>query len=125
MTIGACSDPLTTTVDSMAADAELELDIREIEGGVRIAVRAQPGASRRGVVGAFRRAVKVAVHAAPEKGAANKEIVAVLAKTLGVSRSRVRLVSGETARDKVVAVEDLSLLEARDRLRRALAGESP
>ncbi|MEQ8767611.1 MAG: DUF167 domain-containing protein [Planctomycetota bacterium] len=99
---------------STAAD---DLDIREQPGGSRLAVRAQPGAARSDIVGQFRSALKVAVHAPPEKGAANKEIVAVLAKRLSVSRSSVTIVQGETSRDKLVAIDGLSPPELLARLR--------
>lgn len=46
----------------------------------------------------------VAVSAAPEKGRANAAIVAGIAAHFGVARSRVRLVSGATAKQKVFEI---------------------
>jgi hypothetical protein len=46
----------------------------------------------------------VRLGAQPEKGKANRELVDLLSRELGVSRSLVRLVSGESARHKVVSV---------------------
>ena len=49
-------------------------------------------------------ALKVKVAAVPEKGKANAAAVALLAKALGVPKSAIRLVAGETARSKVVEI---------------------
>ena len=49
--------------------------------------------------------------APPERGRANDALVELLATTLRVDRTRVRLVEGATSRDKVVEVEGLTLDE--------------
>jgi uncharacterized protein (TIGR00251 family) len=80
----------------------------ETRDGIRIAVRAQPKASRDAIEGTRaapdgeRLAIKVT--AAADRGRANAAVTAVLAKALGVPPSSVTVVSGETARDKVIAV---------------------
>ena len=48
------------------------------------------------------------LHSPPVDGAANEELVAFLAKTLGVSRRAVRIVSGQSSRGKTVEVEGVS-----------------
>lgn len=80
------------------------------DGAIQFAVRVSPRASRKGVEGIVREAdgaklLKVAVNAPPEDGKANKEVLALLAKTMGIAKSRLSLVSGETARKKVVRLE--------------------
>ncbi len=72
--------------------------------GVVIGVRVSAGASRDRVLGEHAGALKVSVAAAPERGKANKAVCALVAKTLGLSRAQVRLVSGETSRDKKLLV---------------------
>ena len=49
-------------------------------------------------------ALKVRVRAVPDKGAANAAVTATVADWLGVPKSTVTLVSGSTARIKVVAI---------------------
>jgi uncharacterized protein (TIGR00251 family) len=49
---------------------------------------------------------KVKVTAAPEKGKANRALCEFIAEKLGVAKSRVRVVSGETSRDKRIRVDD-------------------
>lgn len=73
---------------------------------VRIAVRVKPGASRARVGGTYGEdALVIAVNAPPVDGAANEAVVAALAEALGVRPRMVRLVSGQSARTKVLAVE--------------------
>jgi len=65
-----------------------------------IAVRAQPGAKKNGITGEHDGALNVSVTQAPEKGKANKAIVEVLAKQLGLKKSQVSLLSGQTTQQK-------------------------
>ena len=90
--------------------------------GVQFPVRAQPKASRNTVVGVQGDRLKVAVTAAPSGGKANRAIERVLAKALGVRSSAVEVVSGRTARDKLIRVAGLSVKEAERRLGDVLAG---
>ena len=81
----------------------------EDRGGMaRFAVRALPRASRTELAGAYGEAVRVRLAAAPVEGAANAELIAFLAKKLGVPKSAVRIVQGERGRDKVVEVDGVS-----------------
>jgi len=48
---------------------------------------------------------KVWVCAAPERGKANEEVRRVLAEALGVKRSAIRIVSGETSSKKTVEAD--------------------
>ncbi len=79
---------------------------------MRLAVRVTPKGGRDAVDGwavdaAGRPHLKVRVSAAPSDGEANAAVVALLAKTLKVPRSTVRLVGGETARLKMLEIADL------------------
>jgi uncharacterized protein (TIGR00251 family) len=49
---------------------------------------------------------KVKVAAAPEKGKANRALCEFLAEKLGVAKSRVRIVAGETSHVKRIHVDD-------------------
>jgi uncharacterized protein len=53
--------------------------------------------------------LKVAVHAAPEKGKANAAIIEVLAEKLGLKRSQIHLISGETTPKKTVLIEGVTV----------------
>lgn len=73
------------------------------EPGAEIAVRVTPKAARARLViegGTIRADVTVP----PEDGKANAAVQALLAKALGIAKSRLVLVRGRTARDKVFRV---------------------
>ena len=67
----------------------------------RLAVRVTPNA-KRDMVTIEEGHVKIRVTVVPEDGKANKAVIALLAKTLGVSKSSLSIIRGETARDKLI-----------------------
>ncbi|NIN65085.1 MAG: YggU family protein [Anaerolineae bacterium] len=70
-------------------------------------VRVVPRASSNVIVGMDGEMLKVKVTASPKKGEANHALVKLLAKVLGVRKNQVEILSGHTARRKVVRVEGL------------------
>ncbi|WP_367178115.1 DUF167 family protein [Glycocaulis sp.] len=60
--------------------------------------------------------LKIRVRAVPDKGAANAAVLKLLAKSLGVSKSALELISGHTARIKAVRVTGLASDEVGARL---------
>ena len=92
--------------------------ITERDGGVRFAVRVQPRGSRNAIEGVHGDALKVRLTAPPMAGAANEALVALLADALGVSRRAVRVISGTSARAKVVEVDGIR----RDAVERLASG---
>ena len=96
------------------------------DGWVRFEVHARPRASRSRITAVREGALVVSLAAPPVDGAANEELVAVLADALGVPRRAVVLARGETSKTKLVDVQlagDLTEAEVRRRLE-AGAGES-
>jgi uncharacterized protein (TIGR00251 family) len=81
-------------------------------------IRVTPRA-RRNALGPMEEGVlAVRLSAPPVEGAANKALIAFLAEAFGVSRSAVRVESGERSRHKRVRVSDLTLEEVVHRLAR-------
>jgi hypothetical protein len=70
----------------------------------RILVRVRAGARRDEVAGVVEGAVVVFVSAPAHDGRANRATLRLLAKRLGVARSRLRILRGERSRDKLVEV---------------------
>ena len=78
-----------------------------------LSLRVTPNAGRDIIDGAEARddgstVLRIRVKAVPDKGKANAAVTAFLAKSLGIPKSSVTLVSGETARLKTVLVADAS-----------------
>jgi uncharacterized protein len=92
--------------------------------GAILLVRAQPGARRNEVRGVQDGALKVCVTQAPEKGKANKAIVEVLANWLGLRKSQIELIAGETALQKKFLVREAKLEDLAELINAKLA-ENP
>jgi len=86
------------------------------DGDVLLTVRVQPRASRTEIAGEIDGAVKIRLASPPVDGAANRALVAFLAKRLGRPKAAVRIERGERARLKVVRVSGLEPEEALARL---------
>jgi len=84
----------------------------------RITIRAHPRAKRSAVAGKLGDAWKLDLAAPPAEGRATEECVRFLAELAGVPRSRGRVVSGATARTKIVEVEGVTQAELDARLAR-------
>jgi uncharacterized protein (TIGR00251 family) len=89
----------------------------------RLRLRVAPGAARAEVVGRHGEAWKVRVVAAPEDGRANDAVVRLLAEALGVRSDAVTLVSGHSARDKIVELVGLGPDQTERRLESAARKE--
>jgi uncharacterized protein (TIGR00251 family) len=85
------------------------------EGSI-LPVRAHAGARRNELGGEHGGALRIAVTQAPERGKANKAIAALLAESLGVRKSQVELLSGETSSQKRFLVRGLTPKELLSRL---------
>lgn len=78
--------------------------IRATPSGARLRVHVQPRASRTEVVGLHGDAVKVRVAAPPVEGAANDEVIRLIAGLLGIPKRDVRVVAGATDRRKQLEI---------------------
>ncbi len=85
-------------------------------GSTRLRLRVVPGARTPGVVGRYGEGWKVRVAAAPERGAANAAVVALLSGVLDLPRDNVTLVAGQTGRDKILEFRGISAGELEHRL---------
>lgn len=72
--------------------------------GAEFAVRVTPGASRSAIT-LDEGVMRVSVTALPEDGRANAAVQALLAKALGVAKTRLTLIRGAKSRDKVFRLE--------------------
>lgn len=84
--------------------------------GVRLTVKVQPRSNRNQVVGVEGDALKVKIAAPPVDGEANRALLAFLAEKLGVAKSRLRILSGESGRRKVIFIGGVDPAEVAKRL---------
>ena len=73
-----------------------------------IPIRVQPNAARNEIVGFADGILRVKIASPPVKGRANKELLDFLCQRLALSKDRVSIIKGHTARNKLVAIDGLS-----------------
>ncbi len=83
------------------------IDLETHPEGVILSVRAQPGSRQNGLRGFQNGALKVTVTQVAEKGKANKAIITVLSKSLGLRKSQLEMVSGNLTANKRVLVRGI------------------
>ena len=70
-----------------------------------LSLRVTPNASRDELLGWDEAgSLRVKVRAVPEDGKANKAVITLLAKTLGIRKDQIKLLSGEKSRNKVLSI---------------------
>ncbi|MFA7613724.1 MAG: DUF167 family protein [Candidatus Caldatribacteriota bacterium] len=73
--------------------------------GTLLRLYIQPGASKSNWDGIHGERIKLRIKAPPVDGAANEALVAFLAKSFGISKSKIQIIRGETSRQKDLLVE--------------------
>ncbi len=74
-------------------------------GGARLAIRCVPRGGVDRIEGVVDGSLRIRVAAPAVDGAANDALLRLLADELGVARGAIRLIAGETGRNKVVAID--------------------
>lgn len=82
--------------------------LKETPEGVVLPVKITPKSGRNQIVGWEGNELKIKIAAIPEDGAANKELIAYLARVLGVSKSNIQLVAGQSSRHKRLIIRTIS-----------------
>ena len=90
--------------------------LRESKQGVLILVRVQPRSHANGIAGAAKGVLRVQVSPAPVDGAANAEVIEILAKTLSCARNHFCFARGERSREKTICISGFSIEEIQSRL---------
>jgi uncharacterized protein (TIGR00251 family) len=84
------------------------IQLSENERGTTFTVRVVPRASRSEIAGVYEGALRVRIAAPPVEGAANSELVRLLAKKLRVPQNAVRIISGTGSKNKIVRVQGVT-----------------
>ncbi len=79
--------------------------IKETANGLAFSVYVQPRSSKLDIIGSHQQALKIKLTAPPVGGAANKQCLKVLAKTLELPKSTLTITSGQTSRRKQIRIE--------------------
>ena len=99
------------------------LSLKPHPDGTILPVRAQSGARRNEIRGQQEGLLKVCVTQSPEKGKANKAIVEVLSKSLGLKKSQIELIAGATSHQKRFLIRGVSFEELAARIAESSPGD--
>ncbi|HBY04341.1 MAG TPA: hypothetical protein DEH07_07345, partial [Desulfotomaculum sp.] len=94
------------------------LKLRHDGNDLIVKVYIQPRSAKNELAGYFQDALKIRLTAAPVEGEANEACRVFLAEKLGISKSRVKIISGLTNRHKQVKILGLTDSQFKDILSR-------
>ena len=90
--------------------------IKSVKEGCQIVVKVTPKASSNKIVGWEGQYLKIKIHALPEKGNANEELIRFLSEALHIAKSHIQLIQGSTSRIKRLLILNLSKEQLEQRL---------
>lgn len=80
------------------------IELSETNGKLIFSVRVVPSSSKSEIVGEMGGGLKIKLKAAPIDGAANRELIGLLAKIFAVSKNAVEIIGGQTSKSKMVKI---------------------
>jgi uncharacterized protein (TIGR00251 family) len=93
------------------------LKLTEKDGAVYFGVRVIVRASKSEIAGEHEGSVKVRIAVPPVDGAANAELIRLLAKEFGISKNRIEIAGGHRARSKQILIRGLNVADVNDVLK--------
>ena len=75
---------------------------------VGLHVRLTPNSRRNEITGFTGEVLNIKIAAPPVKGKANEELVTYLSRVLGVKKSNITIMKGQTSRNKIISIEGIS-----------------
>jgi uncharacterized protein (TIGR00251 family) len=76
----------------------------EKDRGLTFAVRIVPRASRSEIAGEYNGALRIRIAAPPVEGAANRELIRLLAKSFKLPQNAIEIISGAASKNKIVHI---------------------
>ena len=80
------------------------IEYSEQDGKLTFKVQVVPRASRSEIVGEHNGALRIRIAAPPVDSAANEDLIRTLARAMGVKRSAIEIISGQSSKRKQVRV---------------------
>ena len=84
------------------------INVTEKDGAVFFFVKVVPRSSKSEIAGELGGALKIKLKSPPIDGAANAELVKLLSKSFGASKSDVEIIGGQTSKSKHVKISNLT-----------------
>lgn len=81
-----------------------------------IKVKIVPGSSKNKIDGVYNNTLKISITAPPVEGKANKKCIAYLAKYFDVAKSKIKIISGQTSKNKLIKIYDINQSKFLDKI---------
>lgn len=78
-----------------------------------ISVYAKPNAKETKFLTIYNNALKISLHAVPEDGKANKELISYFSKIFNIPKNSITILKGETTQNKLVHIKNIKESEVR------------
>ena len=83
---------------------------------IKVKVKIVPGSSKNKIIGVYNNALKISIAAPPVEGKANKKCIAYLSKYFDVAKSKIEIILGQTGKNKLIKIYDISQEEFLDKI---------
>lgn len=103
----------------------MSIPITETKSGLMLKVRVLPRSSRTEASGIQDGALKLKITAPPVEGQANEACLRFLSETLGIRKSQITLVAGQTSKSKTFAISGVGRQKLEHRLAEILGAGKP
>lgn len=88
-----------------------KIPFRKTKNGITIEVKVEPRSSQKGIAGVMgNNVLKVKLTSPPVEGAANEQLIDLLAAELKVKRSQIKVLRGHSSKRKVVEITGVEAL---------------
>ena len=85
----------------------MEIPFQKSKKGITLKIKVEPRSSGKGIAGLIGDIIKIKLHAAPVGGAANEELIEVLSEEFGIKKRAIKIISGQSSRNKVIEIEGI------------------
>ena len=90
--------------------------LKIVGNDIVIKIKIVPASSKNKIVGVYNNALKIAITAPPVEGKANKKCITYLAKYFDVAKSKIEIISGQTSKNKLIKIYDISQKEILEKI---------
>lgn len=91
--------------------------LRQTRKGLEIRVRVNPNSSRESISYSESGGLAVKLKSPPVDGRANKELIRLISRILGIAPGKISLIRGGASREKTLLVEEVDEKDALDRFK--------
>jgi uncharacterized protein len=88
----------------------MDIPFQKSKKGITLKIKVEPRSSGKGISGLIGDIIKIKLHAPPVGGAANEELIEVLSEEFGIKKRAIKIISGQSSRNKVVEIEGVDTI---------------